>query len=242
MKFFREFQNKNTWSSRIKGLLDINKNFPNYWISTIYSSSHKFMGLREVIFNNEFVFERTYDSLGTQISYTEIPIIEPSYIDTKIRFLDSDRVISKFYNLIDSHIVECVTTEVGGDILSFETLTGIPTDSKEICWETVFSNHSWYCFLRDSDHKEVGHREIKVGNEFCSVHTTFDNKLNSQYEYLERVDKNSIDEYGSLDRYIEYLKLYNLEGQSKFSKGGILLDTSSDIEYHKSQSQKLKSK
>jgi hypothetical protein len=243
MKFFNEFKRGTTWNTRLKNFLN-NKNeeVSNYWISTIYSSTDKFIGLRELEFGSDHFIERTFDSLGNQISYSGIPSIEPSYIDIRINFLKSDKVISKFYQLIDTYILECVTTEVGKDILSFETLTAPPPDSNNENWDTVFSNQSWYCFLKDSDHNEIGYREINIGKNYCYVKTSFNNKINSQYEHLERIDKKSIDEYGSLFRYIEYLKLYNQDGQSKFSKGGILLDTSSDIEYHKSQSQKLKSK
>ncbi len=194
------------------------------------------------MFSYEFPFERTYDIHNNQISYSGVPTIESNFIEVKTNFLQSDKVISKFYNLIDAHTIECVTSEIDKDILSFELFTCVPPDSEEVNWSNIFSNLSWYCLLYDSDHNEIGNREVSIGSEYCCVETTRNKDTLSQTEYLRPFDKNLVDEYGSIFRYIEFLKVYYQEGPSKFSKGGILLATSFDAEYHKLQIQKLKSK
>jgi hypothetical protein len=144
----------------------------------------------------------------------------------------------KFYHIIDSSIFECTSSVVGKDILSYETFTSGELESK-LTWKNVLSNKSWFCFLRDSDRNDIGHRYIYVYDDYSFIDTKFDNNLNSQFECLRLTSEKTLNEYGSLQRFIDYCKIYDIDKKLQYSKGGIILNDNLSVHYHKTMSKKL---
>jgi len=216
------------------------RNSSSYWVSNIYSEVNDFIGYRELIFDSDRILEKTYDSKNNKVSDAIIKnnAIDSNSVDIRIYFKDCE--ISKLYMVIDSDILECVTTQINNDILSFETLTASDGKKVNVNWGGIFSHEYWYCILKDSAHNEIGYREIHVDDDYSFIKTTFEKKGMSQYELLKKIDNKTITEHGSLERYIAYSRLTQHQDKFKVSKGGILLDSNLNIEYQRKIANELK--
>ena len=144
MRYLFPFEEKNSFKSQITNIFQSKKPVENrFWVNTIYSISNEFMGYRITKFNNNTFEESTFDFNHKRIYQSNIKTIELDWMNIRI-FVENEGIeISKFYQLIDSTVVECVTTLVGKDILSIETLTSTPNHSNEISWRNLFSHDNW---------------------------------------------------------------------------------------------------
>ncbi|MDH6155246.1 hypothetical protein M2124_001529 [Polynucleobacter sphagniphilus] len=217
----------------LKHLLTNKVDYNKYWISNLYKSSGEFIGYRTINFQNSSLVIETINDKNTLISRENILTVKEDHLDTRINFINPSLEISKFYQIIDSSILECVTTEIGSNILSFETLTTSPMKSTKNLWSDISQHSEWMCFLKDSDHNEIGTRRIYVYDDYSFIDTEFNENHKSQYECLRLVSQSILSQYGSIDRYINHCKILDSDSKTKLSKGGIILDSSESIDEHK---------
>jgi hypothetical protein len=215
----------------LKHLLTKNNDYNKYWISNIYKSTGEFIGYRTINFQDKSLLIETINDNKELISREFISTFEKDYLDTRINFVNSIE-ISKFYQIVDSSILECVTTEIGSNILSYETLTCEPIQSSKDLWTDISQHGQWMCFLKDSEHNEIGTRKIYVYDDYSFIDTEFTQNKNSQFECLRLVTEKILEEFGSISRYINHCKILDSDSKTKLSKGGIILDTSKSIDEH----------
>jgi hypothetical protein len=217
----------------LRHLLSKKIDYTKYWISNVYKSSGEFIGYRTINFQDKSLVIETINDKNTLVSREYISTVNEDHLDTRINFINPSLEISKFYQIIDSSILECVTTEIGSNILSFETLTTSPIKSTKNLWSDISQHSEWMCFLKDSDHNEIGTRRIYVYDDYSFIDTEFNENHKSQYEYLRLVSLSILSQYGSIDRYINHCKTIDFDGKTKLSKGGIILDSSNSVDEHK---------
>lgn len=224
----------------LKHLLSKNLDYSKYWISNIYKSSGEFIGHRTLFFDNNIFTITTKNDKKDSISVESISSFDDDHLDTRIHFMNKNIEISKFYQVIDNSILECVTTKMGGDILSFETLTTEPIKSTNNLWNDISQHHEWFCILKDSNHNEIGNRRIYIYNDYSFIDTEFNHDEKSQYECLRLVNKNLFDKFGSNEKLINHFKILDSDSKTHLSNGGIIIDSYKSIDEHKKIVKKFK--
>ena len=217
----------------LKHILSNKIDYNKYWISNIYKYSGEYIGCRTINFKSKSLVIETVDDQNTQISSEYISASKEDHLDTRINFINPSKEISKFYQIIDSSVLECVTTEIGSNILSFETLTTSPVKSSKNLWNDISQHGEWMCFLKDSEHNEIGTRRIYVYDDYSFIDTEFNQNQKSQYECMRLVSLSQLSEFGSIDRFINHCKILDSDSKTKMTKGGIIVDTSKSIDEHK---------
>jgi len=209
-------------------------------ISLIYSKTSDFIGHREIRYSGSFITEFTYNTSGVEVSKATITSLETGAITVDIYRHLTKTAYSKFYLFIEASLIECTTSQVGHGMIASETLTASPIDNITNDWAGAFMHSSWYCFLKDADHNEIGHREIYYSSEFSDINTSYDVKENSQFECLREFDREDLNQYGSLKRFINHCKIIDTSPKQNMTSSGIILDIGSNLEFHKTEAKKLK--
>ncbi len=215
------------------------------WVSNIFDSNNVFIGYRYVELISENITCNTYNALDEHVSTEILSNIDDGYIETITTFNDRKKPqLKKSYVLIDNSIIECSTIEVWqGEIktesLKFETLTSEPIDGATN-WVNICKHDSWFCFLKDGDHREVGTRQIWIGSADCALETSYDKLNKRQSEYLNLVPNDAINKHGTIENYRNFLKRNIADPKVNMSRGGIVLDVNLSLEHHKEQAKKTK--
>ena len=199
------------------------------------------MGFRDLVIKQDSVFEYTFAPDGTLVSTAYTNTINNDFIDVIVDLTNQDVQIRKFNHIIDASSFECTTSIKEKGPLSYETFTSSES-SNQSTWDGIFSIKSWHCLLWDSDRNDIGQRNIYIENDYSLIDTEFKNNVNSQFECLRFVNDVTLKEYGSLKRFRDYCKFYDLERKIKMSTGGIIIDDNQDIDHHKNKAEKFKIK
>ena len=218
-------------NSSMQGYLDI-------WLCTIYSISGRYLGHRLVRNGNAGIIIETLGRDGEHISTEHLNQIESESIITRITSATSDKLFTNFYQVIDSFIIECTTSEASLGVIGSETFSAEPRHTSHQ-WKDVLSQTSWFCQIWDPDRNQVGSREIYVADYWARIDTELTDHKKSTFEIVRRLPIDFIKQYGSYNNYIARCQTIDLGADKKVSSGGIILDTNGELGRHRQLAAKL---
>jgi hypothetical protein len=215
----------------IHGYLDI-------WVSIIYAVSGEYLGHRIVSNENGLIQTETFGRDNENITTEQLNQIDSEFIISRITSASSDKSFTNFYQIIDSFIIECITSEASLGVICSETLSTEPRHNSRQ-WKDVLFQTSWFCHIWDPDRNQVGSREIYVADDWARIDTELSDHEKSTFEIIRRLPVDFGKQFGSYKNYIARCQTIDLGMDKKVSSGGIILDTNGEMDRHRKIAAKL---
>ena len=223
--------------------------FEDIWHSNIFDESGAVLGYREIQHQGQKITISTKDVSGQISSHEILNLTNESFFWGESYSAVTSKNYHKFHQIIDGNTLEIVINEVDGDIIGYETQTAEPLDTtKSLNWGSLAGHLNWFCILWDDDRNQVGYRKIYSSPNYSYIVSEYEQDKRTLFESLRRLPSNFKNEFGTLENYLKHFRICDIESsigasnRSIFSKSGIIVGESDNVELHLNLARKFDGK